>query len=241
MGSIRGAARRTDWINHAPQVSEATTKIVKAGVDAATTLYTVYRIAKVGAVFVPGAGWTALAVSFAVEWAVSAAIKGVVKYVVDKKYSGEPEIASGSPNVFVNKLEAARGEEEDDVACKSHGKKKVKTGAMWVSVNQKPFARLKDLTTCPANIDKASDNVAIGGPSTYYNPHKTLERVLWLFSLSSKMKLAAVKAVVDKKSVGKAIGKALGDAAKKRAQKEITDPIKQSAKEWGQDQGYLPW
>jgi uncharacterized Zn-binding protein involved in type VI secretion len=233
VGEVKGAARRTDLIEHGTQQGTAAGKVAVAAYETAKTAYTIYKIAKVGAVAAGPGGWLALGVSFVVEWAVSELIEEGVKYVVARNKQGIKEIATGSPNVFVNKLEAARGEEIDTVSC--HGKK-VKQGSQWVTINKKPASRLEDLTTCPGNIATASTNVAIGGPPTEYNPHRALENTLLVLSAYNSLKKGLVTGAVTG-----AMKKALVDEAKDFAWGQVKDYGKGQAKDWAKDQGAWPW
>ncbi len=83
-------------------------------------------------------------------------------------------IASGSQNVTVNSLPAARAH-LDSAPCAgmpplmlpSHGPMILAQGSMTVSINDMPAARVGDMLTCSAKIYKGSQNVIIGGsPAT---------------------------------------------------------------------------
>jgi len=118
VSELRGAARRTDLIEHGTQKGEATGKIAAAALSFAKTSWEIYRIARFGAVFTGPWGWAAIiAVDLVVEFAVSPALEKGVQYLVAKKHTGQPGIETGSPNVFVNTLEAARGGGKDTVIC----------------------------------------------------------------------------------------------------------------------------
>lgn len=230
MSEVKGAARQTDLINHGAMKGEALGKIASAAYETGKTAYQIYRIAKLGAVVAGPAGWLALGASFVVEWAVSKAIEEGVKYVVKKQHTGIKEIAKGSPNVYVNRLQAARGGDDGDpVSC--HGKK-VKQGSQWVSFNKLPASRLEDLTTCPGNISSASTNVAIGGPPTEYNPHRALENALFVLTLYNAAKKGMVTSVVTGAPMARAVGGEVKDAL---VDKFVKDPLKDKAWE------SLPW
>jgi uncharacterized Zn-binding protein involved in type VI secretion len=237
MGDVLGAARRTDLTNHEKVKAQAVGKIAVAAVEAAKTAYTVYRIAKVGAAFVPGVGWGALALSFVVDWAVSEAIEYGVAKLVEKKSAGHPEIKPGSPNVFTNKLNNARGGGQKDDACCGQ---KVQQGSEWVSINKLPAARLDDMTT-RGHICTASKNVGIGGPPTDYNPHQTLERVLLVLSLYNNMKKGGIEAAVKGTSVWKGLGSGVVDTVKDEITGAAKDQVKDTVGGALQDSGYLPW
>lgn len=241
MSELQGAARRTDLVEHGTQKGEALGKIASATYDTAKTAYTIYRIAKLGAVAAGPAGWLALGASFVVEWAVSVAIEEGVKYLVKQGHSGMKEISTGSPNVFVNKLESARGELKDDAGCCG---KKVKQGSQWVSINKMPAARLDDLTTCPGNISTASKNVAIGGPPTEYNPHRALENTLLVLSAYNALKKGLVKGVVKGELGAAVIGEGkdwLVDQAKDYGKGKAKDAAVDAYQDWTKDQGTWPW
>jgi uncharacterized Zn-binding protein involved in type VI secretion len=70
---------------------------------------------------------------------------------------------TGSSNVFVNSLAAARAH-VDMVACSKHpGPIPIATGSGQVYINGMPAARVDDKTGCSAVITKGSGNVYIGG------------------------------------------------------------------------------
>jgi uncharacterized Zn-binding protein involved in type VI secretion len=70
---------------------------------------------------------------------------------------------TGSSNVFVNSLAAARAH-IDMVACSKHpGPIPIATGSGQVFINGMPAARVDDKTGCSAVITKGSGNVYIGG------------------------------------------------------------------------------
>lgn len=70
---------------------------------------------------------------------------------------------TGSSNVFVNGLRAARAH-VDMVACSKHpGPMPIATGSGQVYINGMPAARVDDKTGCSAVITKGSGNVYIGG------------------------------------------------------------------------------
>ncbi len=78
------------------------------------------------------------------------------------------DIVTGSPNVFVNALPAARTL-ADFADCDEHnGPQKIATGSTNVSINAMPAARLGDVTVCDARITSASPNVFIGGGTASY-------------------------------------------------------------------------
>lgn len=236
MSELKGAARQSDFIDHGAMKGEAMGKIAAAVYDTGKTAYEIYRIAKVGVAAVgvaaaPAGGVSLVAAgallgaSFVVEWAVSKVIEEGVKYVVKKQHTGVPEIQKGSPNVYVNKLPAARGGDTkgDPVSC--HKGKQVKQGSQWVSFNKLPAARLEDLTTCPGNISSASANVAIGGPPTDYNPHQTLENALFVLTLFNAAKKGAVKGAASGTSMFKAAAREGRDALRQEGANKLLDNV----------------
>ncbi len=238
MSELNGAARRTDLIEHGTQKGLATGKIAVAAFSWAKTGWEIYRIAKFGAVFTGPWGWAAvLAVELVVEFAISPAIEQGVQYLVAKKHGGEPGIETGSPNVFVNKLEAARGGGKDTVICPKG--KKVMQGSKWVSINLKPAARLEDITECPGNISSASKNVAIGGPPTHYNPHLKLEIVLLVFGAYNSGKKGMVEAIMD--GVKNGVPATAGQVLKAGGKEFASDLYKGGKDLWEQEGSPWPW
>lgn len=241
MGEVKGAARKDDLIEHGTQRGAALGKIASAIFDWGVAAYKVYKVAKVaaaGAAAATGVGAIPAAIglgaSFVVEWAASYAIEKTVAYVVARNKSGIHGIEKGSPNIFVNKRDAARGGKEGDpLIC--HKGKKIRQGSQWVSFNKKPAARLEDITDCPGNIATASTNVAIGGPPVEFDPHATLSKVLFALTLYNAAKKGLVTGVVENSSVLKSVGKELRDAVR---DKLITDQMSNGA-----DKGLeaLPW
>jgi len=203
VSEVKGAARRTDLINHGKMKGKAMGKIANIAVDAAKTGYTIYKIAKVGSLALGPAGWGAFLLSWGVEYLVSKAIEKGVEYYVSKKHTGQKEIATGSDNIFVNNLEAARGNKRDKVSCCGNV---TEQGSQWVSFNKKPAARLEDATKCPGNISSASKNVGIGGPPTEFDPHAALDAISDVLSLFNGMK----KGLTIAGKLGTPIGKTVG-------------------------------
>ncbi|WP_133648435.1 RHS repeat-associated core domain-containing protein [Paraburkholderia flava] len=76
-------------------------------------------------------------------------------------------IDNGSPNVYVNGENAARAaapSDLDTVHCDNHsGPQMIAQGSDCVFINGQPAARVKDKTTCDADIAKGSDDVFYGG------------------------------------------------------------------------------
>lgn len=239
MAEIKGAARKTDLVNHGQMRAEATGKIAAAAVDIAWTAYTVYRVAKIGMLAAPGVGWGAWLISTGVElaiaWGVSYVVENTVTAVVASGTTGHPEIKPGSPNVFTNQLNAARGGGKDESCCGG----KVMEGSKWVSINKLPASRLDDNTTT-GPIGKASTNVAIGGPpAEEFNPLGTLEWILFGLGLYGAAKVGAVTALAQKTSLVKTMAEELG----KFGAGQLATPYADKAADAGVDtaKGYLPW
>ncbi len=225
MSEPKPAARRTDLINHGIIQGERMGKIAAWVFETGATAWQMYRAAKTVAVVGAGVvtsetgGWGAAVVwgaSWVVEWGVSKVIEEAVSAAVRTGGTGIPGIKMGSDNVFINKLEAARGAEEggDPVIC--HPGQWVRQGSQWVSINSKPAARLDDMTKCPGHIATASKNVDIGGPPIEYDPHATLDWVLFGLSVHNAIKKGLVEGLVTKGatllgSVGKEVGQATVD------------------------------
>ena len=78
------------------------------------------------------------------------------------------DITTGSPNVSVNSLLAARAL-ADVALCSDHdGPQQIATGSTSVFINSMPATRLGDHTVCDARISSASGNVFIGGGTGTY-------------------------------------------------------------------------
>ncbi|MGF6642282.1 RHS repeat-associated protein [Paraburkholderia sp. GAS82] len=77
------------------------------------------------------------------------------------------KITSGSLNVYVNNLPAARAAKPGDmdtIECQNHsGPQMIAQGSGNVYINDHPASRVGDKTTCDASIAEGSDNVFIGG------------------------------------------------------------------------------
>ncbi len=72
-------------------------------------------------------------------------------------------ILTGSLNVHVNALGAARALQDVAVCDEHDAPQKIATGSTSVFINGLPAARLGDITICDARISSASPNVFIGG------------------------------------------------------------------------------
>lgn len=235
---VKGAARRTDLIEHQSIQAERWGKIANAIFSTAKTMYEVYRVAKLGAAAGGPPGWVAIGVSFVVEYAVGKVIDASVKYYIAKNRAGIDGIETGSPNVFVNKLEGARGQNTDKVKC--HGTF-VEQGSRCVSYNKKPASRLDDKTLCPAVIATASTNVVIGGEPTYYNPDSGLDTALFVLRAYNAMKLGMITPAAQGKGAMDVL-KGGWEGIKGEAKSELKKQIwEERAKPWAKSEGLWPW
>jgi uncharacterized Zn-binding protein involved in type VI secretion len=109
-----------------------------------------------------------IAVGLAVEWIIDKAVDAAMEFASDATATpGEPEVKKGSPNVFINGLEAARGGPQGDRTC--HGR--IAQGSEAVTVNTRPASRVGDRTTCTGKLvpkPGLPKNVHIGGEPTEY-------------------------------------------------------------------------
>lgn len=236
---VKGAARRTDLIEHQSIQAGRWGKIAKAIFATGKTMYEVYRVAKLGAAVAGPGGWVAIGVSFVVEYAVGKVIDASVKYYIAKNRHGEDGIETGSPNVFVNKLEGARGKDTDKVKC--HPGKFVEQGSMCVAYNQKPASRLDDKTRCPGVIATASTNVVIGGPPTYYNPDMGLDTALFVLNAYNALKKGMVTEAMKTGSTGASVAMAGARVLRDKAWGEAKKQAWERAKPWAQSEGLWPW
>ncbi len=208
MSEVKGAARRTDLIEHGAMKGILAGKIAKALFNTASTAYTIYRVAKLAALGAPGPGWVFTGASFVVEFAVGKAI---------------------------DKLEGVRGQEADKTLCHTT----VMQGSQWVTYNKKPATRLDDLTKCPGSIATASQNVAIGGPPTEYNPYQALDNALLVLRAYNSFKTGAFKAAVQAGSTATSVmGKGALGASMTTAGELVG---KRMALPWAKEQGLWPW
>ena len=87
---------------------------------------------------------------------------------IGSMFSGPPTgtITSGSSNVFINHLPAARATLSTAVCAKDPGPLMVATGSASVLTNNHAAARRTDKITCGASISSGSGNVLIGDQPT---------------------------------------------------------------------------
>jgi uncharacterized Zn-binding protein involved in type VI secretion len=134
----------------------------------------------VAIIFAP-AGVTALValgVMTVVEWGLTeVATSHIQARALEQSGPAVPEIATGSRDVWVNGLQAARGPGAmgpDKLACRDHGQINIAQGSSWVLVNLSPAARYKDRTECPGGAHltfgaRPTKPVYVGGPPTAYD------------------------------------------------------------------------
>lgn len=167
-------------------------------------------------------GWVAmLAIGFAVSavmeaTGINAWIDRTVDSAVDDLIppSIEGKIATGSKDVWINSLPAARAAAppsmEDNVICAKHGSgvpPMIAQGSDNVYIDSLPAARKGDKTTCGGTIAEGSNNVFIGGGTIEVRPVKD-ERPWWIAALGvgigvaltlcgrGKMNLSALKSAL---------------------------------------------
>ena len=172
-----------------------------------------WRGLKVAALFTGVGGVAAFALSWAVEWVISTALENVLGALGARfKTEGVPEIHEGSPNVFVNGLEAARGGSAGDkLNCLAHGSVKIAQGSQWVYVNQKPASRIDDRTECSGGGVLATNpglppiNVFFGGPATQY------DNTYWFHDIVKYADVAAKVGNAFREGFSEAAGQSMRD------------------------------
>lgn len=213
------AARVNDPIAHTSTLGMfakmAGSLVVGAIVGAALTMAVVALVAT-GPV-----GWVALlAIGFAVSVVMEATginefidrtVNDVVDALIPKSIEGK--IVSGSPDVTINSLAAARAANppsvQDVITCAKHGAPPpmIAQGSDNVFIDSLPAARKDDMTTCGGTIAAGSDNVSIGGGTLTVREIKD-ERPWWIAALGvaigvaltlcgkGKMNLSALKSAL---------------------------------------------
>jgi uncharacterized Zn-binding protein involved in type VI secretion len=110
-----------------------------------------------------------LAISVLVDAVFEAAVDYAVEGIADlTAQPGAPEILEGSPNVFFNSKEAARGGPSGDNTTL----KRIAQGSKWVDINKRPAARQGDRVKGSGKVvlDPArKPDIFIGGPPTTYD------------------------------------------------------------------------
>jgi uncharacterized Zn-binding protein involved in type VI secretion len=130
---------------------------------------------------------TALEMAF--DAAVDYAVDGLTEYTVK---DGQKEILEGSPNVFFNKLEAARGGPKGDPTL-TRGL--IMQGSQWVDINTRPAARQGDKTRLSGRVVfKKEDhaNIFIGGDPTSFDNTlplpADLEKAIQLLKIANELR-----------------------------------------------------
>lgn len=138
--------------------------------SALTGLLTGLAIGAIGAALVVGTGGLA-AVAFVGAGAALGAGVGQVIGGLDFFTSDAGKIFSGSVNVSINNLPAARAH-TDTVGCDEHSDspKIIAQGSDSVFINGMPAARVGDRTVCDGKISSGSSNVFIGGGTVTTDP-----------------------------------------------------------------------
>ncbi len=184
MSEPKPAARKDDLIEHNQSQVLRFLGMVFANAWAAARVASVAKnivLASAGP-----AGWAALGVSIVVEWAVVEAVEWASGEIGERiRTQGIHGIRNGSPAVFINLRNAARGGPTGDpLAC--HSGKIVREGSRWVSFDGKPAGRLGDFTNHSGKVSSGSPNVYIGGPPVSYDNELAVHGLVGnLFSLRS--------------------------------------------------------
>ena len=200
------AARLNDPIAHTSMLGNLCkmggSLIVGALVGAALTAVAVAAVTAV-----VGTGGLGLGPVLAIGFAVSMAMEGSglnefidhsINSLVDKFIppSIEGKIASGSPDVNINSLAAARAAAppglQDTVACSQHASgapPMIAQGSDNVFINDCPAARKDDKTTCGGTIAAGSSDVTIGGGTVTVREIED-ERPWWITALGMAIGVA---------------------------------------------------
>ncbi|NHZ93853.1 type IV secretion protein Rhs [Massilia sp. CCM 8733] len=172
------AARKTDPISHTSTLGMLAKMggalVVGCALGAALTYGAVLAV---GLVMAGPIGWVALlAIGFAISLVLEATginekidegISDIVDVFIPKSIEGK--ISTGSGNVDINSLPAARAaspDDEDKIECAKHSSgppPMIAQGSGNVYINDHPAARKDDMTTCGGTIADGSRDVFIGG------------------------------------------------------------------------------
>lgn len=199
------AARLNDPIAHTSMLGHLAkmggSLIAGALIGAALTAVAVVAVGAVVATGGLGLG-AVLAIGFGVSMAMEASglnglIDNGVNHLVDKFIppSIEGKIASGSPDVNVNSLAAARAAApttSDIIECAQHGSgapQMLAQGSDNVFINSQPAARKDDKTTCDGTIAEGSEDVFIGGGTLTVREIQD-ERPWWITALGTAIGVA---------------------------------------------------
>ncbi len=191
MSGPPAAARKLDYIEHDwSMLGKFSGMVAWAALG--------YRGLKVGLLFTGLPGVVAFAATWAVEWALATAAENVMEALGGLiKTKGVPEIAEGSPDVFINSLEAARGGPKGDkLNCQSHGSVKIAQGSQWVYINDKPASRIDDRTECSGGAVLAINpggppvNTFFGGPPTDFDNTYSFHKLVKYLDIANKTRMA---------------------------------------------------
>ena len=188
------AARFSDPISHTSTAASALkmlgSLVVGALIGVAVSLAVAATALTGGLALLAG-----LAIGFVVSAVMEATganalIDRTISHAVDSFTSPviEGTIVSGSPNVNINSLKAARAADPstlDVVACSMHASgppPMIAQGSSNVKINSQPAARVNDKTTCGGTISGGSPNVFIGGGTATVRDIDD-ERPWWLNAL----------------------------------------------------------
>jgi uncharacterized Zn-binding protein involved in type VI secretion len=180
---IQPAARKTEFIRHDnSQLAKAIGWAVWTGGAAFATA----RFVSAWFSWTP-AGAAIFVGSLVIEWYLGNLVESTLEdFAASHADDAIARVKTGSPNVFVNDLEAVRGEKQDETEMCHNAK--VEQGSLWVSINKKPATRWGDRTSCNGgayvykNPALPRANTFIGGPKSYYaNEHAghTLVKAIW--------------------------------------------------------------
>ncbi|WDY56481.1 GH-E family nuclease [Pseudomonas sp. PSKL.D1] len=185
--------------------------------SAMTGLLAGLAIGAIGAALIVGTGGLA-AVAFVGAGAALGAGIGQVIGGLDFFTSEAGKIFSGSSNVYINNLPAARAH-LDTVGCDKHSgsPKNIAQGSNSVFINGMPAARVGDCTTCDGKISSGSANVFIGGGTATTDPidpevDEWLENTIFVVGIGCAIALAG-PVVVAVGLVGAYLGGTVGNWA----------------------------
>lgn len=177
------AMRKTDYLKE--DLSQLLGTIL--GILKQAVTFTKWGVRVAAILGAPESGGLSIVVGFAATALLDEAFDIASKWAVDaisRKFAKGPisEIYEGSPNVFFNTLEAARGGEQGD----NTKLEKIMQGSKWVYTNLRPAARQDDRTRQSGFcvLKPGPDpNIFIGGPPTEFDnkPYLGKEATALLF------------------------------------------------------------
>jgi len=166
---LKPAVRKTDFLkSDCSQWLHVIVDLLKQAV--AFTKWGVRIVAILGG---PETGGLSIVLGFIAAELLDKAFDVAADWAVDKiarafASEGFAQIFEGSPNVYFNTLEAARGGKEGD----NTALQQIMQGSEWVFTNKRPAARVDDRTRSSGFcvLKPGTDpNVFIGGPPTEYD------------------------------------------------------------------------